>query len=242
MIKKLLFKKLSYKFTKITATLNLKPKELKINESSRCLCLAPHADDESIGMGGTLALFPKNFDIVLLTNGKKGMKDLPEEEIIKTREQELKCAMDIAKVENIKFFRIDDKKLLEGYEIFKNLDIKEYDHIFLPNIIDQHPDHKAVSILLKRLFDEKETNPNLKICFYEVWSTLGFVNSYIDISDIIDKKRAMINCYKSQIEDKDYEYHALGLNQYRGMFKDKKFVEAFCVMDKEEFKKIAQLY
>ena len=52
----------------------------------------------------------------------------------------------------------------------------------------------------------------------------------------------MINCYKSQISQKNYEYYALGLNQYRGMFKDKEYVEAFCILGINEFKKICELY
>ncbi len=52
----------------------------------------------------------------------------------------------------------------------------------------------------------------------------------------------MLACYKSQIATKDYEYYSLGLNQYRGMFKDKKFVEAFCVLNVSEFKNICKIY
>lgn len=225
------------------ASINLKPKELIIEANQKCLCLCPHADDESIGMGGLLSLYPKNFDVILLTDGRKGVKDLAEEEVIKKREDEFKCAMNIAQINNYNFFRIEDKKLLNGFEKFKEINLENYDYIFLPNIIDQHPDHKAVSILLNKLLNSGvKTKQDLKICFYEVWSTLGMANAFVDISNIIENKRAMINCYKSQIAQKDYEYHAIGLNQYRGMFKDKKFVEAFCILDIDDFKKIATLY
>lgn len=247
MIKKMLFKKLAYKFAKLTSSINLKPKEFTIDESKKCLCLCPHADDESIGMGGVISLFPKNFEVILLADGRKGMKELPFEEAIKIREDEFKNAMQIAGIKEYKFLRAEDKKLSDSFALFQNLfktiDIEKYDYIFVPNIIDQHPDHKAVSLLLNKLFDiGAKVKPNLQICFYEVWSTLGFVNSFVDISDVIESKKAMINCYKSQTSKKDYEYHALGLNQYRGMLKDKKYVEAFCVMDVDDFRKICELY
>lgn len=242
-IKKFLFKKLFYKFNKINAYINLKPQEFNLTESKKCLCLAPHADDESIGMGGLLSLFPENFHVILLTDGQKGIKDKPADEVIKIREEEFKNAMNIAGIKNYSFLHAEDKKLLDSYNLFERISLETYDYIFLPNIIDQHPDHKAVSLLLKTLLEsESKIKPDLKICFYEVWSALGFVNAFVDISNVVESKKAMINCYKSQTALKDYTYHALGLNQYRGMLKDKKHVETFCILDLNDFKKMCNLY
>lgn len=242
-IKKNLFEKLTYKFAKLTASINLKPKELNISAESKCLCLCPHPDDESIGMGGLLSIYGKNFDVFLLTDGRKGLKDLSAEEVIKIREEEFKCAMKIAGVNEYKFLRAEDKKLLDNFELFKTINLEKYDYIFLPNIIDQHSDHKAVSILLKRLLESGiKVKENVQICFYEVWAALSLVNSFIDISEVIESKKNMIACYKSQTSQKNYEYYSLGLNQYRGMFRDKQFVEAFCVMNAENFKKLCSLY
>lgn len=233
-----------FKFSKLASTINLKPSEIVLKEGQKCLCLAPHADDESIGMGGLLSLYPKIFDAILLTDGRKGIKDVPVEEVIKIREEEFKNELEATGgVNSYKFLRIEDKKLLDSFDLFKTIDISGYDVIFVPNIIDQHPDHKAVSLLLKRLLESgANVKSDLKICFYEVWSTLGFVNAFVDISDVIESKKAMINCYKSQTAQKNYQYHALGLNQYRGMLKDKKYVEAFCVMDVSDFLRIGELY
>ncbi|MDD3437495.1 MAG: PIG-L family deacetylase [Candidatus Gastranaerophilales bacterium] len=243
MIKKFLFKKFSYKFNKLAASINLKPQELNLSENKKCLCLCPHPDDESIGMGGLLALYPKLFDVILLTDGRKGIKNLSVEEVITIREEEFKNAMNIAGIEHYKCLHIEDKKLLSGFSEFKTINLEKYEYIFVPNIIDQHPDHKAVNILLKQLLDTGvKVKSELKICFYEVWSTLGFVNSFVDISNVVEIKKNMIKCYQSQTSQKNYEYHALGLNQYRGMFKDKKFLEAFFIMDLEEFERITELY
>lgn len=242
LFKKFLFKHFIFKYSKILAKLNLKPQVFEISKDEKCLCLTPHADDESIGMGGFLSKFGKNFDVILLTDGKKGIKNLQQDEVIKIRENEFSKAMDLAKVSNFKFLKVPDKHLSDGFELFKTIDISRYDYIFLPNIIDQHPDHKAVSLLLNESLKTTKTKSDLKICFYEVWSPLGFVNYYENISDVIENKKNMINCYTSQTEQKDYVYYSKGLNSYRGMFKDIKFAEAFCVVNTEDFKKIVSLY
>lgn len=241
MIKKMLFQKFFSKFNKFSASINLKPTELDL-KGAKCLCLAPHPDDETIGMGGTLALFGKQFKVILLTDGRKGIKDKPAEEVTQIRYEEFKKALSLAKISDYSFLNIQDKKLLSNFDLFKGIDV-EYDYIFVPNIIDQHPDHKAVSLLLNDLIkSHAKVKPDTKICMYEVWSTLGLVNSYVDISEAIETKKQMIKCYESQTAQKDYEYHALGLNQYRGMFKDKKYVEAFFVLTIEEFQKLCAIY
>lgn len=242
MIKKLLFKKIFSKFNHFAASVNLKPRELDL-KGKKCLCLVPHADDESIGLGGLLSLYGEQFEVILLTDGRKGIKDKSPEEVSQIRNEEFKNALSLAKVDKYSFLRIEDKKLMSSSNKLQNISISDFDYIFIPNIIDQHPDHKAVSLFLKALISSKhKVKSDLKICFYEVWSALGLVNAFVDITDVIENKKNMINCYKSQVEQKDYIHHAVGLNQYRGMFKDKKFAEAFFVMSVNEFKKICEIY
>lgn len=249
MIKKCLFRKFFNKFNLIAASINLKPVEFDLT-GKKCLCLVPHPDDESIAMGGLLSLLGENFDVILLTDGRKGIKDKIPQEVIQIRTEEFKNAMTLAKAHQYKFLQAEDKQLLFSLDKqlnnFKKLvsqDFLQYDYIFVPNIIDQHPDHKAASLLLRDLIESDITyKPDLKICFYEVWSALGFVNAFVDITDVIENKKAMIECYPSQTSQKDYIHHSIGLNQYRGMLKDKKFSEAFYVMNIDEFKKICGLY
>lgn len=242
MIKKNLFQNMFFKLSKWSALVNLKPQELDLADK-KCLCLCPHPDDESIGMGGVLALYPENFDVLLLTDGRKGIKTKSEEDAVRIRKEEFENAMEAAKIKNFSSLNIPDKKLLDNFETFKMIKLDEYDYIFIPNIIDQHPDHKAVALLLKRFLDSgKKLKSDVKICLYEVWAALGLVNAYVDISDVIESKKAMISCYKEEIAIKDYEYHALGLNQYRGMLKDKKYVEAFCVLESKDFINLCGLY
>lgn len=213
-------------------------KEFEIEQDAKCLCLSPHQDDESIGMGGTLAKYNKNFTVICLTNGAKGLKSLPKEEAIKVRCDEFASALSKALINDYKVLDIEDRALIDSYEKFSVIDISEYDYIFIPNLIDQHKDHKAVAIHLKKMLEEKPHKSSLKICMYEVWATLALPNKSVDIENQIEIKKAMIQSYKSQIEQRDYYTPVIGLSMYRAQQLNKKFVEDFTLLSVKEFNEL----
>lgn len=203
--------------------INLKPVEFEFNKADKCLVIAPHPDDESIGCGGILNLYPDLFDVICLTS--------PSEERI----EEFKSAMKFAGIKNFKMLDLKDKHILEGFEKFKTIDISNYDYIFIPFVFDQHKDHKAVSLLLKKLLDKAEHKKDLKIVYYEVWSAMSLPCFFVDISSVSGKKAEMINIHKSQIASKDYAQKILGLNSYRGLLRNLDFVESFSSLSISEF-------
>lgn len=240
MIKSFLFNKLLPNIYRFYLSVNLKTKKIEIEENSKCLCLAPHADDESIGVGGTLFKNPEKFNVICLTNGIKGAKKYSPEEALKVRQKEFSDAMAVAGVKNFSFLGIDDKHIISEYEKFRNIDIEDYDYIFIPNVLDQHMDHKSVALNLSRLLKEKKHKKDLKIMMYEVWSALPMPNAFVDISDCIEKKKEMINCHVSQVELKNYTDKAVALNSYRGLPHDIDFAEAFIMLDVPAFERICK--
>ena len=211
---------------------NIKPMPLGIKSDCKCLVVAPHPDDESIGCGGIINLYPQNFDVVCLTHGQEGSQ----------RALEFKAAMEFAKVNHYEHLCLSDKKILSGYELFKNIDISKYDYIFIPYIFDQHRDHKAVSILLKKLLTEKDDfKKSLQIAYYEVWSTINMPQYFVDITPVIDKKINMINLHKCQVAKKAYAEKIIGLNKYRGLLKDIEAVESFSIMSVKDFFKVVSI-
>ena len=241
--KNFLFNFLISKIYRAFLPMNIKYIPLEIKDSDKCLCLAPHPDDESIGMGGTLIKYGKNFDLICMTNGSAGViKEVPHEKRVEKRKIEFDEAMKKLNLNSSAFHeQIEDRELILHPEQFNKTEIADYDYIFVPNIIDQHRDHKAVSILLNELIKHKKHKKNLKIVFYEVWQTLAIPNFYIDISDVIEQKTDLIETYKSQICANDYT-KILGLNSYRGLSTNLAAAEAFCVMDTKIFKKICKIY
>jgi len=204
---------------------NIKPMPLEIYEDTKCLVIAPHPDDESIGCGGIMKLFPKHFDVISLTHAED------------YRAEEMKAAMEFAGINSLKMLTLRDKHVIEGQEEFNKIDVSNYDIIFIPYIFDQHKDHKAVSVLLDRHLQTAPHKQNLQIAYYEVWSTINMPQYYADISSVVEDKKTMINFHKSQILTKDYANKIIGLNSYRGLLKSLEAVEAFSLLDVSGFHK-----
>ncbi|MEI8377524.1 MAG: PIG-L deacetylase family protein [bacterium] len=239
-----LFDFLISKIYRAFLAMNTEFNALELSQDARCLCLAPHPDDESIGMGGTLIKKGELFDVICITNGTGGVaQELLEIEKINIRKNEFEQAMQRLKLNSYSFFdHIEDRKLVLHSKDFKKIDISQYDYIFIPNIIDQHRDHKAVSILLKELLKSEKHKKTLKIAFYEVWQTLALPNLYVDISDVIEEKKVLIEIYKSQLASKNYTRKTVGLNNFRGLLPNVDYAEAFSVIDVSTFKKICKIY
>lgn len=221
---KILYKKILNFIFHPFVGMNIKPMEFELKETDKCLVIAPHPDDESIGCGGTMAFYPKNFNVICLTHGDD------------ERRQEFENAMNYLNVEH-KILNFKDKHISENYEEFSKIDFNGFNYIFIPYIYDQHNDHKAISLHLNRYLKEKKVT-DLKIVFYEVWSTMNMPNYFVDISTVIEKKKNAINYHQSQINEKDYTSKILGLNQYRGMLKNSFACECFTVLSIKEFMNI----
>lgn len=49
---------------------------LSVSNQDKIVIIAPHPDDECIGTGGLLALYPTLCDVIVLTDGRQGQKRL----------------------------------------------------------------------------------------------------------------------------------------------------------------------
>jgi len=208
--------------------MNIKPIPFILKDTDKCLVIAPHPDDESIGCGGIISRYTKKFKVICLTHGDDN------------RQAEFDNAMNYLNVEH-EILTLKDKHIIEGYEEFSKIDFREFNYIFVPYIFDQHDDHKAVSILLDKYLKQNKISNELNIVFYEVWSAMSMPNYFVDISRVVENKKNAINFHKSQVNEKDYASKILGLNQYRGMIINSKSVECFTVLSVNEFKKVIKV-
>lgn len=201
---------------------------IKIKPDDKCLVIAPHADDESIGCGGLLLTYPQNFEVVVLTDGRRGggNGDYDEELIVKTRLKELQETMEFAKIKNYRNLMIKDREVYKNLEKINTLNLKRYDYVFVPNGYETHIDHNPILARVKRILRFWRKT---RIVSYEVWSPIPNPNLYLDISGVAEQKRALISHYKSQIKHNDYANKAVSLNHYRGLPCGLKYAEAFFI-------------
>ena len=73
------------------------PEKLEVMPGERLLVVAPHPDDEAIGAGGLLALYGSQCDVLVLTDGAKGHKGLPEEVKREVRRLQFLAEMELVK-------------------------------------------------------------------------------------------------------------------------------------------------
>lgn len=202
---------------------------IDIKPNEKCLVIAPHPDDESIGCGGLILKYPDSIDVIVLTDGRKGGID-DEDKIAKVRYLELKQTMEYAKIKNWQNLMIHDREVHNNLDIIKKINFKKYDYIFVPYENEFHIDHKPILKIVKKcLKSYKKT----KIISYEVWSPIPNPDLYLNISDIKQEKETLISHYKSQLQYNDYTNRTLSLNKYRGMLAGCDYAEAYLLDTKK---------
>ena len=200
---------------------------MNIKSKDRILVVAPHPDDESIGMGGVLALYKRQCDVLLLTDGRHGHSsniDIDENKLIDKRKEEIKKAVEYANIKTLFMLEIEDRMVNANKKKLAQFNIKDYDYIFVPNRYESDIDHKVVYPIVKKMI--KKQKAKAKLYEYEVWTTLRCPTDYIDITPVIEIKRKMICCHNSQLEDCDYGEKGIALSNYRGMYAHCNYAEA----------------
>ncbi|MEA2060808.1 MAG: PIG-L family deacetylase, partial [Thermodesulfobacteriota bacterium] len=112
------------------------------------LVFSPHPDDETLGMGGVIALAARSgieVHVVFVTSGGKGGN-------VEVRIKESEAASEILGVRKRFYLNLPDRGVfsarLKGeqlYEIFKEVSPVT---VFLPSFQEFHPDHRAVTFKL----------------------------------------------------------------------------------------------
>ena len=190
--------------------------QLNVEKTDRILIIAPHPDDESIGVGGLLLSYPKQCDVIVMTDGRYGSKGVSPEKISIIRNKEFHQAMDMARVNSYKMFENADGMLMQNKDCFRNVEFALYTMVFLPNPNDNHTDHTAAfEYALQEI--KKQGVKGVKVFQYEVHTPLNDINTYLDISNIIQKKQTLVACHASQMKIHQYDKQINVLAQYRGL-------------------------
>jgi N-acetylglucosamine malate deacetylase 1 len=215
----------------------------------KVLVIAPHPDDEVLGVGGTMARFASEGDEVYVVVVTKGFPpDYPEDAYMLAR-QEAKAAHAVLGVKETIFLDFPAARLDTIPHRDLNAQLCEIcrkvqpDKLFVPFVGDIHMDHQRVflsSIVAAR--------PNNSLAPKEVYAyeTLSetnwnapylapnFVpNVFIDISSHLETKLEAMQMYASQIQPFPSERSEEGLRALatlRGATVGRFAAEAFCLI------------
>lgn len=187
----------------------------------RALVLAPHPDDESLGLGGTIALYSgrAHFTVVAVSNGEA--VNIPEDGRGELRKKELEAAVKTLGAHELIYLDIPDGKFPEhGDSIRSKLSAlfsnQRPEIVFVPAPVDPHPDHRETALACMEV---SRGFPFIKLAFYEVYNPVRF-NVLVDIGPVIEtKKRALMHYHFSMLKKEDiFIASNLGLNKSRSLF------------------------
>lgn len=233
------------------------PKPIDAFSEKRILVLAPHADDEILGCGGSLALHARSgaeIAVVFMTDGRWGDADLLvgdlsgkqrrqlQAQLVDTRKREAHLSSALLGIQRLYFLNAEDGKLKPNRgaveKLYRILSELKPDCVYLPFLMDGHEDHWQTNrVFYTALSQLARIDMDLPRCRgYEVWSPL-VANRIVNISDVMEKKIAALRLYQSQLKDSGYAKCIKGINAYRAMHIGAKgYAEAFFECTAQEYK------
>lgn len=189
---------------------------LNISNQDRILILAPHPDDECIGPGGILCLYPQLCDVFVLTDGAQGQGNSTLEKCRRIRRDEFQKEMECLGIKNYRLFDIPDGMLMRHPDCLDHFDLRSYTKFFVTGCKDNHADHTAAYLCLVHALESQNIN-NAEIYLYEVHNPLEQPTHYLDITGCIDKKVELIQKHASQLVTLPYDRYARISAEYRAL-------------------------
>jgi LmbE family N-acetylglucosaminyl deacetylase len=190
------------------------------------LVIAPHPDDDVIGMGGTMRLLAaegKKVFTVYVTHGGSAPSSGCTEATV--RRNEALAALQAVRATGAIFLNHASSGLTGGgavkvaRQLHKIINLLKPVELYMPSPFERHLTHCRVTrITLKALKDQASPAP--RAWGYSVWGGIyGLPGTRIvDISQAVRAKKAAIRHHASQTAGKPYDTGILGKNAYEGIF------------------------
>jgi LmbE family N-acetylglucosaminyl deacetylase len=209
----------------------------------RVFVIAPHADDEVLGVGGTLARHiarGDSVDVLILTDGARGMADGASLlELVETRRREAVAGMAQLGISSHEFWGLPEGHAPDtdmmgalALRLAMRIATAQPELVYAPWIGEQHADHYQAA-RLTRLGLALSGWDGLALG-YEVWSPLE-PHWLVDISVVWEQKLAAVGEHLSQLDHTDLCELARSNSARRAHllsnsspFKPLQHAEAFC--------------
>ncbi len=190
----------------------------------RPLILSAHPGDDVMAMGGTMGWYAKDeipTTIVTFTAGMHGTNTGRLSRALgpKRRKEQLASYAVIGGAITPKFWELDEKFTVNQEHIFTLIELIDElnpDIIYVPSILDNHPDSQAINRMLVGALERLPAvrTKTLLIAQYELW-TPSVPNKILSINEFQDTKQKAIECHESQLLCRNYLDAMVGLNRYR---------------------------
>jgi N-acetylglucosamine malate deacetylase 1 len=191
-----------------------------------------HPGDPEYGCGGTIALFSNlGYEVVLLYLNKGEWSDKASYDPGPVRVAEATKACEILKARPAFAGQIDGKAIVDNahYEQFYYLmEAERPNVVFTQWPIDNHPDHRAISLLTYGAW--QRMGKGFALYYYEVSNgedTVQFAPThYVDITATESRKRSACYAHASQSPDRFYALQEL-VTRMRGIESGHKHAEGY---------------
>ena len=188
-----------------------------MKNKKRVLVVAPHPDDETLGVGGTIAKHSAQGDEVFVLMVSGHLPPLYKRKSYEVTVSEAHLAFNVLGVERSEFLEIPATMIGDQPLHEVNAKISKIVNYFNPHIVfcpypDRHIDHRLVFESVMVTTRPVGVGKNIEIvAAYETLSETHWnaphiepnftPNWVIDISEYISKKLSALECYKSQIPE-----------------------------------------
>lgn len=203
------------------------PLPLATPPPGRVLVIAPHPDDDVIGVGGTASLHAAQGDevtLLILGDGQAGDVDhrYDPEEYTRLRRAEARAGGKHLGLEHYVFYHLPEGHPVSGEELgLAAIDLGRHirelgpDIVYAPWVGEQHIDHHFVARLVQITLASIDFAG--EAWGYEVWTPL-IAEVVVDISSRYDAKVAALREHQTQLEHVDIIHKGLAVSAQRSIY------------------------
>tara|TARA_B100002003_G_scaffold248853_1_gene283615 strand:- start:990 stop:1760 length:771 start_codon:yes stop_codon:yes gene_type:complete len=183
------------------------------------LVFAPHADDETFGMGGSLLKASQqgiDTHLLVLTDGAMGGN---RDDLVAVRSQEVKEAAELLGLTSLQCWSEPDRGLQHSERLIEKISESigaiAPACVFFPGPFEIHPDHRATAFLVweaLQALQARSVTP--EAIAYEI-GVQNPVNLLIDVTAQREAKEQVMRAYASQNSENNYQHLVLALNKGR---------------------------
>lgn len=192
---------------------------LRLLPARSALVFAPHPDDEVLGCGGLIAAWLDAgvpVRVVVVSDGGQGGDAALREQESQAAAQALSAG---AAPAALSFWRLPDRGLRADAALVERMQAciagSGADCVLAPSLYEVHPDHRSVAVAAAQAFAAVFSDESAaQLAFYEVGQPLA-ANTLVDITPVLARKQAAIDCFGSQLAQQAYGEQLLALNRYR---------------------------